>query len=83
MTKFLFQPDPIVGVNFKPIKIDMHKEVIKIVDDEIHYEFQLYNTESIIVGTDRDEILDRIQRAFECQFKQYDRLKREVQIYHL
>jgi hypothetical protein len=83
MTKFLFQPDPIDGVNFKPIKIDIHKGVIKIVDDEIHYEFQLNNTESIIVGTDRDEILDRIQRGFEYQFKQYDRLKRELQIYHL
>jgi hypothetical protein len=83
MTKFLFQPDPIDGVNFKPIKIDIHKGVIKIVDDEILYEFQLNNTESIIVGTDRDEILDRIQRGFEYQFKQYDRLKRELQIYHL
>jgi len=28
MAKFLFQPDPIDKVNFKPIAIDLHKEVI-------------------------------------------------------
>jgi hypothetical protein len=40
---FLFQPDSIDGVNFKPIKIDIHQGVIKIVDDEIYYDFQLNN----------------------------------------
>ena len=77
MTHFLFQPDPIDGVRFKPIKIDIHKGVIKIVDDEIHYDFQLNNTESVIVGTDRDEVLDRIQRGFERQYNQYGKLKKE------
>jgi hypothetical protein len=41
MAKFLFQPDPIDEVYFKPIKIDIHKGVIKIVDDEIFYDFEL------------------------------------------
>jgi hypothetical protein len=41
MACFLFQPDPIDGVKFKPIKIDIHQGVIKIVDDEIFYDFQL------------------------------------------
>jgi hypothetical protein len=77
MTHFLFQPDPIDDVKFKPIKIDIHKGVIKIVDEEILYDFQLNNTESVIVGTDREEVLDRIQRGFERQFKQYGKLKRE------
>jgi hypothetical protein len=76
-SKFLFQPDLIDGVRFKPIKIDIHKRVIKIVDEEIHYDFQLNNTEFVIVGTNRNEILERIQRGFEYQFKQYGRLKRE------
>jgi hypothetical protein len=40
----------------------MHQEVIKIVDDEIFYDFQLNTTESVIVGRCRDEVLDRIQR---------------------
>jgi hypothetical protein len=53
MANFLFQPDPVDGVNFKPIKIDIHQSVIKIVDDEIFYDFQLNTTESIIVGTER------------------------------
>ncbi len=55
MAKFLFQPDPIDGVEFKPITIDIHPGVIKIVDEEIYYDFQLNNSESIIVGTDREE----------------------------
>lgn len=77
MPIFLFQPDPIDGVRFKPIKIDIYKGVIKIVDDEIFYDFQINNIESIIVWTDRKEVLDRIPRGFERQYKQYGKLKRE------
>ncbi len=60
MAQFLFQPDPIEGVRFKPIKIYIHKGVIKIVDEEIHYDIQLNNTESVIMETDRKEVLERI-----------------------
>jgi hypothetical protein len=77
MSQFLFQPDPIDDVNFKPIKIDIHQGVVKIIDDEIYYDFQLNTTESIIVGTDREEVLDRIQRGFESQFSPYGKLKQE------
>jgi hypothetical protein len=77
MARFLFQPDPINGIKFKPIKIDIHKGVVKIVDDEIFYDFQINNTESVIVGTDREEVLERIQRGFEYQFKLYGKLKKE------
>jgi hypothetical protein len=59
MAKFLFQPDPIDEVHFKPIKIDIHQGVVKIIDDEIFYDFQLNTTESVIVGTDRDEVLEK------------------------
>ncbi len=76
MANFLFQPDPIDGVKFKPIKIDIHKGVIKIVDKEIHYDFEINNTESLIVGTDRNEVLERIQTAFDRQYKRYGKLKR-------
>jgi hypothetical protein len=77
MTHFLFQPDPIDGVKFKPIKIDIHQGVIKIVDDEIFYDFQLNTTESVIVGTDREEVLERIQRGFENQYHIYGILERK------
>ena len=76
MAHFLFQPDPINGIQFKPIKIDIHQGVIKIVDDEIFYDFQLNTTESVIVGRDREEVLDRIQRGFEYQYKAYGKLKK-------
>ena len=77
MAHFLFQHDPIDGVKFKPIKIDIHQGVIKIVDDEIFYDFQLNTTESVIVGRDREEVLARIQRGFENQYNLYGKLKQE------
>ncbi len=77
MPRFLFRPDPIDNVHFKPIKIDIHQGVIKIVDDEIFYDFQLNTTESVIVGRDREEVLARIQRGFENQYNLYGKLKRE------
>src|SRR4051794_9111997 len=77
MASFLFQPDPTDGVKFKPIKIDIHQGVIKIMDDEIFYDFQLNTTESIIVGRDREEVLEKIQRGFESQYHLYGKLKAE------
>jgi len=35
MAQFLFQPDPIDGVHFKSIKIDIHQGIIKIGDDDL------------------------------------------------
>ena len=61
MAHFLFQPDPNDGGNLKPLKIDIHKGVIKIVDDEIFYDFQLNTTESVIVGRDRDKVLEKFK----------------------
>lgn len=75
LAQFFFKPDPIGGVEFKPIKIDIHLGVIKIVDEEIYYDFQPNNTESVIVGTDRKEVLARIQRGFEYQFRAYCKAK--------
>jgi len=68
MVKFLLHPDPIDGVRFTPIKIDIHKGVIKIIDDEIYYDLQLNTTQSGIVERVREEVLDRIQRGFEHQY---------------
>ena len=78
MDHFLFQPDPVDGVQFKPIKIDIHQGIIKIVDDEIFYDFQLNTTESVIVGKDREEVLERIQRGFEHQYHLYGKLRKKI-----
>ena len=75
MSKFLFQPDPMNGVQFRPVRIDIHVGVIKIANDEVYHDFQSNNTESVIVGTERDEVLQRIQRGFEYQFEMYGKLK--------
>ena len=77
MAYFLFQPDSIEGVHFKPIKIDIHQGIVKIVDDEIFYDFQLNTIESIVVGTDREEVLEKLQRGFENQYDLFGKLKKE------
>ena len=41
------------------------------------YDFQLNTTQSVIVGTDRDEVLDKIQRGLEYQYHLYGKLKKE------
>jgi hypothetical protein len=58
--RFWFRFD---GVEFKPITINIHQSVIKIVDEEIYYDFQLNTTESVKVGRDRIEDLAKIQRG--------------------
>jgi phosphoribosylanthranilate isomerase len=37
----------------------------------------LNTTESVIVDTDREEVLERIQRGFENQFQIYGKLERK------
>jgi hypothetical protein len=75
MPKFLFQSDPIDGYEFNPIPIDIHLGVIKIPTEEILDDYATNNTESIIVGTDRKEVLNRIQTAFAREFERYGKLK--------
>ena len=48
------------GYEFNPIPIDIHMGIIKIPTEEILDDYGINNTESIIVGTDRTEVLDRI-----------------------
>lgn len=75
MPQFLFQPDPIDGYEFYPIPIDIHLGVIKIPTDEILHDDAINNTEAIIVGTDRQEVLNRIQTTFAREFQRYGKLK--------
>jgi|tagenome__1003787_1003787.scaffolds.fasta_scaffold17604506_1 hypothetical protein len=78
MTHFLFRPDSIDDVKFKTIKIDIHQGVIKLVDDEIFYDFQLNTTESVIVGRDREKkFLREFKDGFENKFNLYGKLKKE------
>ena len=76
MPQFLFQPDPIDGYEFNPIPLDIHLGIIKIPTEEILDDFALNNTESVIVGTDRQEVLNRIQLAFAREFERYGELKK-------
>ena len=82
MPRFLFQPDPIDGHEFNPIPIDIHLGIIKIPTKEILDDNAINNTESIIVGTHRKEVLDRIQTAFTREFQRYSKFK-ESDISHI
>ena len=75
MPQFLFQPDSIDDYEFNPIPIDMHLEILKIPTEEILDSFGINTTESVIVGTDRQEVLNRIQSAFAREFESYGKLK--------
>jgi hypothetical protein len=75
MPKFLFQPDPIHGYEFTPIPIDIHLGIVKIPTEEIYHDDAINNTESITVGTDRKEVLNRLQTAFAREFQRYGKLK--------
>ena len=75
MSHFLFQPYSIDEYKFYPIPIDINLGVIKIPTKEILYDDTINNTESIIVGTDRNEVLNRIQTAFAREFELYGKLK--------
>ena len=81
MPRFLFQPDPIRGYEFNPIPIDIHLGVIKIPTEEILDYYATNNTESVIVGTDRQEVLDRIQTAFTREFERYGKLEESKIMY--
>ena len=75
MPKFLFQPDPIDGYEFNPIPIDIHLGIIKIPTEEIIDDFGINTTETIIVGTDRREVLDYLQKHFAMEFRRFGTLK--------
>ena len=75
MPRFLFQPEPIDDYEFYPIPIDIHLGIIKIPTEEILDDFGINTTESMIVETDSNEGLNRIQTAFAREFKRYGKLK--------
>jgi hypothetical protein len=75
MPRFLFQPDSIDDYEFNPIPIDIHLGILKIPTEEILDDFGINTTESVIVGTDRLEVLNRIQSAFAREFEHYGKLK--------
>jgi len=71
MPRFLFQPDSIEGYEFNSIPIDIHLGVITIPTKEILDDDAINNPECVIVGTDRKEVLQRIQTAFAREFQRY------------
>ena len=81
MPRFLFQPDPIDGYEFNPIPIDIHLGIVKICTEQILDDNAINNTESIIVGTARVEVLNRLQKTFAREFERYGKLKESDIVY--
>jgi len=78
MPRFLFQPDLIDGYEFNPIPIDIHLGIVKIPTEEIYHDDAINNTESITVGTDRKEVLNRLQTAFAREFQRHGKLESDI-----
>lgn len=74
MPRFFFQPDPIDGYEFHPIPIDIHMGIIKIPTQEILDDFGINITENVIIGIDRNEVLNSLQSAFEREFERHGKL---------
>ena len=70
-----FNQIQLMDYEFNPIPIDIHLGIIKIPTEEILDDDAINNTESVIVGTDRQEVLNRIQTAFAREFERYGKLK--------
>src|SRR4051794_12079532 len=75
MPHFLLQPDPIEGVEFMPVRVDIHRGVVKILDEEIHHDFEINNTECVVVGRDRKEVLATRQGGFARQYNRFGKLE--------
>jgi hypothetical protein len=75
MPRFLFQPDSIDGYEFYRVPFDIHLGIVKISTEEIYHDDAINNTESITIGTDREEVLNRLQTAFAREFQRYGKLK--------
>ena len=48
---------------------------MKIKDEQIHYDLEINNTETMLIGTDRKEVLMKIQEDFARQYHKYGKLK--------
>ena len=55
----------------------------QIPTEQILDDFGINTTESVIVGTDRLEVLNRIQSAFAREFEQYGKTKNQTSTYGL
>ncbi|HKU84162.1 MAG TPA: hypothetical protein VJP58_08975 [Candidatus Nitrosocosmicus sp.] len=74
MPESLFQPDSFDGYEFNPIPLDIHMGIIKIPTQEILDDFGINITENVIIGIDRNEVLNSLQSALERESEQYGKL---------
>ncbi len=77
MAYFLFRPDPIGGVEFRPIRIDIHLGVVRMAQEEIYSDRDINNSEAVMVGAPREEVIARIQLALAREYERYGKLKEE------
>ena len=75
MLRFLDPPDPSDGYEINPIPINIHLRIIQILTEKILDDFVIITTENVIIGMDRNEVLNSLQTAFSREFKRYGKLK--------
>lgn len=67
--------NPIEGYEVYPVPIDTHLGIVKIPINAIYHDDAINNTEAIIVGTDRQEVLNRLQTIFARELQRYGKLE--------
>lgn len=75
MSRFLSRPESINGFEIYPITIDIHLGIVKISKKAILDDDTIKNTESFVVRTAKNEVLNRLQTSFAMEFEQYEKLK--------
>lgn len=56
--------------------------MIKIPTEEILHDFAINNTDNVIVGNDRQEVLDWLQERFAREFRRYGMLNESERRLH-
>jgi hypothetical protein len=74
--------NPIDEYEFHPIPIDIHLGIIKVPNVEILDDFGINTIESVIVGTNRSEVLNGLQTAFVREFRRFGTLKETDSLQH-
>ncbi len=68
---------PVEWVEFRLLRMGIHLGMVKIEQEEIYNDKDIKNSEAIMVGTPREEVIDRLQLALTREFERYGKVKKK------
>jgi hypothetical protein len=51
------------------LKVDIHKGFVKIIYDQVHYDLEINNTGTVLIGIERKEVIKNLQEDFAPNMK--------------